>query len=72
MALINDQMQNQIRHEAEVARLEHEAAKRFWRLVPEDATRGRFMLEDAVGRRIYGPEYLPQLRGYFAGLPPQA
>jgi len=59
-------------HEAEVAALEREAAKRFWRLVPEDPARGRYCVEDALGRRIYGADFPAQVRGFFAGLSPQA
>ena len=72
MAVTIEQARNAARHEAEVAALEREAAKRFWRLVPEDPTRGRFYVEDAVGRRMCGAEYPAQIRGFFAGLPSQA
>jgi hypothetical protein len=40
--------------------------------VPEDHTLGRFNIVDSVGRPIYGPAHFPSLRGFFAGLPPQA
>jgi len=72
MAITTEQMRNAARHEAEIAALEREAAKRFWRLVPEDQTRSRYFVEDAVGRAIYGAEFPAQIRGFFAGLPPQA
>lgn len=67
-----EQARNAALHEAEVAALEREAEKRFWRLVPEDMTRSRFYVEDAVGRRIYGAEFPASIRGFFKGLPAQA
>jgi len=60
------------RHEESVRELSALAAKRFWRVVPEDQTRSRFIVEDQLGRPLYGPAHLPSLRGYFAGLPEQA
>ena len=60
------------RHAEQMAELEELAARRFWRLVPEDHTMGRFNIVDSVGRPIYGPAHFPSLRGFFAGLSPQA
>jgi hypothetical protein len=60
------------RHAEQMAELEELAARRFWRLVPEDHTLGRFNIVDSVGRPIYGPAHFPSLRGFFAGLSPQA
>jgi hypothetical protein len=72
MAVTIEQARNAARHEAEVAALEREAAKRFWRIVPEDPTRGRFYVEDAVGRRMCDAKFPAEIRGFFAGLTPQA
>jgi hypothetical protein len=60
------------RHAEQMAELEELAARRFWRLVPEDHTLGRFNIVDQLGRPLYGPAHFTSLRGYFAGLPPQA
>lgn len=60
------------RWEEQIRELSALAAKRFWRLVPEDETRSRFIVEDQLGRPLYGPAHLPFLRGFFAGIPPQA
>ena len=60
------------RYEEQVRELSALAAKRFWRVVPEDQTRSRFIVEDQLGRPLYGPAHLPSLRGFFAGLPEQA
>jgi hypothetical protein len=72
MALITEAMRNAARHEAEIAELEELAGKRFWKIAPEDATRSRFFVEDSLGRPIYGPQFPSSIRGFFAGLPPQA
>jgi hypothetical protein len=60
------------RYEESVRELAALAAKRFWKIVPEDQTRCRFIVEDQLGRPLYGPAHLHSLRGYFAGLPEQA
>jgi hypothetical protein len=60
------------RHEESIRELSALAAKRFWRVVPEDPTRSRFIVEDQLGRPLYGPGHLHKLRGFFAGLPEQA
>jgi hypothetical protein len=60
------------RHAEQLKELEELAAKRFWRLVPEDHTLGRFKVEDQLGRSVYDYAHFPSLRGFFAGLPPQA
>lgn len=60
------------RYEEQIRELSALAAKRFWKLKPEDRTRSRFIVEDQLGRPLYGPAHLPSLRGYFAGLPEQA
>ena len=60
------------RHAEQLKQLEGLAAQRFWRLVPEDHTLGRFNIVDQLGRPLYGPAHFPSLRGFFAGLPPQA
>lgn len=64
--------ENSRRHEEQIRELSALAAKRFWRVVPEDQTRSRFIVEDQLGRPLYGPAHLPSLRGFFAGIPPQA
>ena len=60
------------RHEAQIADLEALARKRFWTLEPENQTRSRFLVKDQLGRILYGPEFLPSLRGFFEAQPPQA
>ncbi|NDE18059.1 hypothetical protein EBZ80_24380 [bacterium] len=60
------------RYEEQIRELSALAAKRFWRLVPENETRSRFTVEDQLGRPLYGPAHLYSLRGFFAGLPVQA
>lgn len=60
------------RHAEQLKELEELAARRFWRLVPEDHTLGRFKVEDQLGRSVYEYAHFPSLRGFFAGLPPQA
>lgn len=59
-------------YEEQIRELSALAAKRFWRIVPENETRSRFIVEDQLGRPLYGPAHLPSLRGFFAGIPPQA
>ena len=60
------------RHAEQLKQLEELAARRFWRLVPEDHTLGRFKVEDQLGRSVFDFAHFPSLRGFFAGLPPQA
>ena len=60
------------RWEEQIRQLSALAAKRFWRVVPEDETRSRFIVEDQLGRPLYGPAHLTSLRGFFAGISPQA
>ena len=51
--------------------LQAQAEKRFWKLVPA-ANGGQFEIHDQLGRVICGADFFPGLRGFFAGLPPQA
>ena len=60
------------RHAEQLKELEELAARRFWRLVPEDHTLGRFSIVDQLGRSVFDYAHFPSLRGFFAGLPPQA
>ena len=60
------------RHAEQLKQLEELAARRFWRLVPEDHTLCRFKVEDQLGRSVFDYAHFPSLRGFFAGLPPQA
>ena len=56
---------------AEIERLGNEAKKRFWELYFDESLRW-YGIKDHVGRIVCSPRPESQLRGFFAGLPPQA
>ena len=57
--------------ERQLAELREQAAKRFWEIYHDDSL-GWHGVRDALGRTLQAPRPLAELRGFFAGLPPQA
>ena len=56
---------------AEVERLGNEAKKRFWELYWDETLRW-YGIKDQVGRIVCSPRPESQIRGFLAGIPPQA
>ena len=59
------------RHQEAIESLKQQAEKRFWELYFDESLRW-YGIKDHVGRIVCSPRPESQLRGFFAGLPPQA
>lgn len=57
--------ENTRQYQRQLAELEAEASKRFWRLDPCPGSGGWFRVLDSVGREIYPPSTFMHLRGFF-------
>ena len=58
-------------HERQVNELRAQAAKRFWELYFDQQLQW-YGVRDQLGRILQHPRPLAELRGFFAGQPPQA